>query len=156
MRSARQHCQDQCFGVGADVACLAGEPLWRPFRVPPMRAGHVVRQRSMTLTAISARMRRDERAAMEYLDDARRGAGVDLLADQRVRHGIEELVDLDMIVDADARNAPLCILIVLLGQLLHDRRFDCFEQLAAADAEAAHLTTVHSLKRRSDRVIAFC
>jgi hypothetical protein len=112
-------------------------------------------QRSMTLAAISARMRRDERAAMEYLDGARRRAGVDLLAQQRVRHGIEEFVDLDVIVDADARDAPFGVLILLLGQLLHDRQFDRLEQLTAADAEAAHLPTVHLLDRRGDRGIAF-
>ena len=58
-------------------------------------------------------MRGDERAAMEYLDGARRRAGIDLLAKQRVRHGIEEFVDLDMIVDADAGEAPFGVLISL-------------------------------------------
>ena len=70
---------------------------------------------------------------MEYLDGARRDAGIDLLAEQRVRHGVEETLNLNMVVDADAHKAPLGILIVLLWQRLHGRPLDRVEQLAPAD-----------------------
>ena len=151
MRPARQHRQDQRLGVGADVTRLARKPLRRPFGIAPVRAGHVVGQRAVPRTAIAPRMARDPLAAVEHLDGARRGAGVDLLADQRVRHRVEETLDLNMVVDADAGEAPLGIFVVLLWQRLHGRPLDRLEQLAPADAEPAHLAPVHPLEGHGDR-----
>ena len=82
------------------------------------------------------------------------GAGIDLFTDQRVRHRVEETVDLNMVVDADAGEAPLSILVVLLWQRLHGRPLDCFEQLASADTQAAHLAAVHPLERHANRGLA--
>ena len=39
VRPARQHRQDQRLGAGADVACLAGEPVLGPFGIPSVRTG---------------------------------------------------------------------------------------------------------------------
>src|ERR1700712_4512867 len=94
-------------------------------------------------------------AAVEYLDGACGGAGVDLFADQRVRHRVEETLDLDMVVDADGREAPFGILIVLLWQRLHGRPLDHFEQLAPADTYPTHLAAVHPLERYVNRSLAF-
>jgi hypothetical protein len=74
---------------------------------------------------------------VEYLDGARRDAGVDLLAEQRVRHRVEETLDFNMVVDADADEAPLGILVVLLWQRLHGGPLDRLEQLAPADPSTA-------------------
>src|SRR5271157_3983075 len=116
MRPARQHRQDQRLGVRADVTCLASKPFGRPFAIAPVRTGHVIGQRAVPQTAVAPRMARHALATMEYLDGACGGAGVDLFTDQRVRHRVEVTVDLNMVVDADAGEAPLSILVVLLWQ----------------------------------------
>jgi hypothetical protein len=60
-------------------------------------------------------MSRHPSTAVEHLDGARGGAGIDLFADQRVRYRVIEARDLDVIVNADPGQVPLGILIVLLG-----------------------------------------
>jgi hypothetical protein len=75
----------------------------------------------VTRTAISAHRGRDPLATMEYLNGASSGASVHLLADQRVRHRVEEALYLDMIVNADPGEVPFGILVILLWQRLHDR-----------------------------------
>jgi hypothetical protein len=155
MRPARQYRQDQRLGVRTDVTRMASETLRRPLGIASVRTGHVVGQRAVTQTAVASRMARDSLAAVEYLDGARRDAGVDLLADQRVRHRIEKTLDLDMVVDADAGEAPFGILVILLWQRLHGRPLDRLEQLASADAQTTHLTPVHPLECDANRGIAF-
>ena len=100
------------------------KPLRAPFGVAPVRARHVIGQRAVPRTAVAPRMCRHPLAAVEHLDGARGGAGVDLFADQRMRHRVEEACDLDMIVDADAGEVPVGILVVLLWQGLHGRPLD--------------------------------
>ena len=115
MRPTGQHGEDQRLGVRPDVACLAVQALRRPFGIAPVRARHVLRQGAVPRSAVAPRMGGDAFAAVEHLDRARRGAGVHLLADQRVRHRVEEALDLDVIVDADAGEMPLGILVVVLA-----------------------------------------
>ena len=132
MRPAGQHGEDQRLGVGADVARLALEALGRPFGITPVRARHVLGQGAVPRAAVAARMGGDALAAVEHLDGARGGAGVDLLADQRVRHRVEEARrprrgsrcrrGRDAIRHTRSR----------LGQWLHRRPLDRLEQLAAA------------------------
>src|SRR5450631_1877724 len=107
------------------------------------------------LAAVAPRVARHPLAAVEHFDGARRDAGIHLLADQRVRHRVEEALGLNMVVDADAGEAPLGILVVLLGQRLHGRPLDGLEQLASADAQAAYLAAVHPLENDANRGIAF-
>jgi hypothetical protein len=73
----------------------------------------------------------DTIATVEHLDGALCRAGVDLLADQRVRHRVEKALHLDVVVDADAGEMPLGILEVVLGEFPHHRLLDRLEQLAA-------------------------
>ena len=58
----------------------------------------------------------DTPAAMEDLDGARGDADIDLSANERVRHRVEEVFDLDMIVESDAREAPFRIFVILRRQ----------------------------------------
>ena len=110
----------------------------------------------MPRPAVAPRVGGDPFAPMEHLDRAGRGAGVHLLADQGVRHRVEEALALDMIVDADAGEMPLGILVILLRQRLHDGAFDGLEQLAAAHAQAAHLAAVHPLHGAGDGGVVRC
>ena len=118
VRPAGQHGDDQRLGVRPDPACLALQALGRPLGVAPVCAWHVLRLGAMPRSAVAPRMGGDALAAMEHLDRARRGPGVHLLADQAVRHRVEEALDLDVIVDADAGEMPLGILEIVLRQAL--------------------------------------
>ncbi len=71
-----------------------------------------------------------------------------------MRDRVEEPLDLDVVVDPDASQAPLGILVVLLGQRPHRGALDRIEQLPAAHPEAAHLAAVHPLQSRGDRRVA--
>ena len=90
---------DQSLGVGADAGAPAAEAVGRPFGIAAMGTGHVIGIGAVAPAAVAALMAGDTSAAMEDLDDAGRGAQVDLLADQRVGDGIEVAVELDVIVD---------------------------------------------------------
>ena len=79
---------------------------------------------AMPRSAITPGVGGDAFAAVEYFDGAGSGAGIHLLADQRMRHRIQKALNLDVVVDADAGDAPLGILIILLGQRLHGGPFD--------------------------------
>ena len=90
---------------------------------------------------------------MEYLDCPARRADVDLLADEAVRYGIEEALELDMVVGGDAGNAPFGELVVLHRQAAQRGTFHGLEQMATADAEAAHDMVVDAIERPVDRGI---
>jgi hypothetical protein len=65
---------------------------------------------------VAALMGRHALATMEDLDRARGGANIDLSADQRMGNRVEEAVDLDVVVEIDARAAPLGELPVVGGK----------------------------------------
>jgi hypothetical protein len=92
---------------------------------------------------------------VEHLDRVRGDADIDLLADQGMRHRIKEAVDLDVIVEADAGQAPLGIDIFAGRQLTKHWTLDGLKQLAPADAEATHRALVDPAQRLADRRIAF-
>ena len=91
---------------------------------------------------------------MEHLDRVCPDADVNLLADQGVRHRIEEAVDLDVIVGPDAGQAPLGVDVGGCRQLMQSRALDRLEQLAPTDAKPAHRALVHPAQRRCDRGVA--
>jgi hypothetical protein len=112
----RKDCNDQRFGVRADGPRPAPEAVRCPFGVAAMRARHVVGIGAMPTTAVAALMGSDTPAAMEDLDGARGDADIDLSANEGVRHRVEEVFDLDMIVESDAREAPFRIFVILRWQ----------------------------------------
>jgi hypothetical protein len=120
-----------------------------------MGTGHVRGVGAMAPAAIAPKVSGNALAAMEHLDRVRGDAEVDLLADQGVRHRTEEALDLDVIVEADARQTPLGIDIFGGRQPTQQRTLDHLEQLAPADAEATHRALVHSRQHLSDRRVAF-
>jgi hypothetical protein len=67
-----------------------------------------------------------------------------------MRHRVEEPLDLDVIVDADAGEMPLGILEIILREPPHDRQHDRLEQLAPAGTQATHLVAVHPLHGGDD------
>ena len=105
VRPAGEHGADQAFGVGSDLAGPAAEPIRRPLGVIPVGTGHVVGLRAVLAAHVAALVDRDALAAMECLDRARRDANLDLGANEGVRNRVEEVMDLDVIIEVDARAA---------------------------------------------------
>ena len=135
MRPTGEHGGDQPLGVRPDLAGPAAESVRRPFGVTPMGAGHVVRVRAVLAAHVAALMGADALAAMEDLDHARGDPHVDLGADERVRNRVEEVMDLDVIVEIDARASPFRELPVVGGQAGEGVALDLLEQLSPARAE---------------------
>jgi hypothetical protein len=147
-----QHGDDQRLGVGTDRPGLALEA----FRAPlgeAVRARHVVRQSSVPWAAVAPDMGGNTLTAVEYLHRALGQPGLDLLADQGMRDGVEEPGGCDVIVDADPCKCPFGILMISAGQRSHRRAFDRLEQ--PADPEAAHYPPVQLRQYLGDRRIAF-
>src|SRR4051794_24431294 len=109
----------------------------------------------MPRAGVVPQVSRNPLAAVEHLDGAGGGAGLDLLTEQPVRHRVAEARDLDMIVDPDAGETPFSVLVILLRQGLHGGALDRFEELTATDTQAAHLAVIHPLEGRGYRGIAF-
>ena len=76
-------------------------------------------------------MRGDALAAMEHLDRARRDPRPHLLAQQRVRHRVVVLLDLDVVVEPDAAFLPFGVDVGLGRQRLERRPLELLEQRAA-------------------------
>src|SRR5687768_2352406 len=103
-----------------------------------MCSGSVPCRRPAWPTAgVAALMQGDPLAAMEQLDRPACRPQVDLGTDEAVRHRVEEPVVLDVVVDADARQAPFGELVVVARQRGEGRALDRLEQVPAGDAEAA-------------------
>ena len=74
-------------------------------------------------------------AAMEYLDSAGGDPHIELGADERVRNRIQEVMDLNVIVEVDARAPPFRELPIVGRQPVEGVALDLLEQLPAANAE---------------------
>ena len=107
---------DQPFGLGTEASSPSLEARRRPVGVTPMCARHVIGMSAVAASVIAALMAGDATAFVEDLDDLAGQPNIDLGADQGMRHGIEELLDLDMVVGADPGKLPDRELISLGGQ----------------------------------------
>ena len=116
-----------------------------------MWSGSVPCRRPMCAALVQA----DALTAIKDLDRARGDAHIDLGADERVRDRIEKVVDLDVIVEIDARAPPFGEFPILLGQGRERFALDLLEQLATADAEFTHRPAVHALHDERDGLVAF-
>lgn len=119
-----------------------------------MRARHVIGISAVPAAAITALVSCNTQTPMEQLDGPGGGANIDLLPDQAVWNGVEEAVDLDVIVDRDAGQELFRELIVGIRQRHQDRPLDGLEQLSAADADPAHDVGVYALQRGGDAAFA--
>ena len=86
--------------------------------------------RAVLAAHVTALMDADALAAMEDLDRARGDPHVDLGADERVRNRIQEVMDLDVIIEIDARAPPFRELPIVGGQGVEGAALDLLEQLA--------------------------
>ena len=102
MPSARQDGDNQPFSLRPDGGCPFAEPFRRPLGILAMGTGHMVGVCPVAATAIPTLMDSNAFAAVEYLDHLLRRTDINLLADEIVRHGIEEGLELDMVVGGHA------------------------------------------------------
>jgi hypothetical protein len=109
MRPAGEDGDDQSFGARANTPPPALEALRAPLGITTMGAGHVLGIGAVEPAAIAPGMSGDALAAVEHLDGVCGDADVDLLADQGVRHRIEEALYLDVVIKADAGQPPFAV-----------------------------------------------
>src|SRR2546426_10128474 len=84
-------------------------------------------------------MRGDTLAAMEELDSGRRQARVDMFVNERVGDGVVMAVELDVVVDADARaDLPVAVDEGLGGERAEGGLVEPLEERAAAGAVEPH------------------
>ena len=99
-------------------------------------------------------MRGNALALQEDLDGARGQPCFDLGAGETIGHTVEVLVDLDVVIDADAAQAPLGQDIRFDGQRLEVRPVELFEQLLARCADAAQYPLLVELAQQiTDREV---
>ena len=72
-----------------------------------VRFRHVLGHRRVPARLMAARMQPDPRAALEDLDGGGREADVERLVHQRIRHRVVVAIDLDVVIDVDARLQPV-------------------------------------------------
>jgi hypothetical protein len=107
---------EQRFGALPDGSRPTPEAVRPPFDVAAMRARHVLGIGAMPAAAIAAFMGGDPPAAMEHLDGTRSDAHIDLGANERVWHRVEEDRSVDMVVEPDASETPFRIFVLLRRQ----------------------------------------
>jgi hypothetical protein len=109
VRAVGQDRRDQRPSQGADPTRPLREAGRRPLQVALMGLGHVRRVRRVAPGRIVADVGRDPLPAMEGLDGRGGDASVNDLVDERKRHGVVVTVELDVVIDVDARALPLAV-----------------------------------------------
>ena len=74
-------------------------------------------------------------------------ARLDLLVHELVRHAVEVVVDLDVVVDVDATRLPLRQLVALAGKRPERRAIELLEERAPAHADRLHRPVVDGVER---------
>ena len=111
--------------------------------------------RGVMAAALALRMRGYTLTAQEDFDSCLRMAHVDLLACVAVRDRVIVLIELDVIVDADTRNLPLCVLIRPFWQRPKCRAIEFLEGAAAATGQLLEWPVVQFDEQRGDCAIGF-
>src|SRR6516164_4510091 len=99
------------FAAGPDAGGFAADTLVRPVAIAAVQAGHVFGHRGRPMRPQAAPMAGDALAAVEDLDRRRGDPRLDLLADQLVRHAVEMLGNLDVVVEVDPAALPLGVFV---------------------------------------------
>ena len=99
-------------------------------------------------------MRGNALAFQKDLDRARRQPRLNLAAGEAVGHAVEVSLDLDVVIDADATQAPFGQSIGLARQRLEVRPVEFLEQRAAGNAEPAqHPLVIELAQQLTDRTV---
>jgi hypothetical protein len=101
----------------------------------PMGLWHMRRHRCMAAFVGRAGVTRHPRAFVKDFDDVDTQAHVELLLDQRVGDGVVVPVDFHVVINVDADQFPLGILIGLRGEWSERRTGEGLEQTLAGAGE---------------------
>jgi len=104
---------------------------------------------------VAALMNGDALGSMEDLDDAAGHAHFHLLPEQGVRHRVEEAIDLDVIIERDAGEAPFGVFVSRVRQRAQGWPLDACEQINATDTQSANDVIVHAFQRELDCRVGF-
>ncbi|CAN2536078.1 hypothetical+protein [Methylocapsa aurea] len=104
---------------------------------------------------VAALVQADALTTVKNLDHPLGDAHVDLGVDEGVRNRVEEALDLDVIIDIDARPLPLGELPIRRWQGAEGVALYFLEQLSSADPQLAHRPAVHRLHGARDGGVAF-
>ena len=95
---------------------------------------HVIELRRKAAAAGEADVRGDPTPLEKHFDRRLREARLDALVDELIRHAVEVVIDLDVIIDVDAAGFPLRQLVARARQRAERGSIDLLEQHAPADA----------------------
>ena len=121
---------DERFGVAPDGGAPADQAGGAPLQMRPMRLGHVLRDGRVAAGLIAAHMQPHAHAAQEHVDGRRRHADLDGGVNERVRDGVVVPIDLDVIIDVDARVAPVGVDVAITREGLQRRPIEPLEERA--------------------------
>ncbi len=130
MRPRLQNLLAERRGRRADVARIFTDALDGQAGVAPVARWHVLGDRRVLVIPAHPQMHGDTFASIKNLDAADGQARLDLRSGEATGHGVIMRVDLDVIIDADAVQAPFAIFVRLDWRRLQRRAVDPVEQLA--------------------------
>lgn len=105
----------------------------------------MIRTRPMTRAAIAALMDGNALAAVEDLD-ACRCSQIDLLANEAVRYGIKEGLELDVVIRRNEGQTPLGEFVVFARQACERSTLDALKQLPATDPQPTHDVIIDAIE----------
>ena len=153
MRAALQDAGGEPAGRRAGLVRPRDQTRRRPFGVRPMRVRHVRHLRRKPAPAGEARMHGDAVPLQEDFDGQLRHPGLDARVDQLIRHAVEVVIDLDVIVDIHSAGLPGRQLVPGARQRPQRGPIDLLEERAPTDPEALHRPRVDRVDARGDRGI---
>ena len=131
MRTIAHHPLDQNGGVHPDPCRLVQKRCRRRVGITLVGFGHMLVDRDMPGSLRTPDMAGNPLVIEEYLDHPVGQTHIDLSADQAMRHRVEGLVDLDMVIGMDLGRFPFRIVERCCRQRRKRRSLDLLEQLTA-------------------------
>ena len=107
------------------------QALGRPCGILLVRTRHMGGDRTMVAFVGRARVARDTLPLGEEFHHGGTQADVELLAHSRVGHGVVVTFTLNVVIDVDPGELPLCVLVGLRREGPERRAVECIKQLLA-------------------------
>src|ERR1700751_3855166 len=142
---------DHRLGTRADGAGPVDEAARAPLGMLQVRLGHVLRDRRVLADLVTALMHGDASRVEEALDSRGAEARLDLMADEVVRNAVVVTIDLDVVIDADARSLPERVLVRGDRQRLHRRTIERLERRTPIGRQSLERALVQFNHERRDR-----